>query len=264
MTVHRPTAYAVGAVVYLTAKLVHEGVGHGGACLATGSDLVAFSTAWANCETSTETAAVVVDVGGTFANLLAAALLWPFMGRPTDPIANYAVVLATGVNLLMGLGYMFADPLFGFGDWTDVFDVYGVGTGPRIGFGLVAGAAYVLLAMRWMKRATPIFGSADPKRRARTLLTEPYLVVGGVLMTAAAATSPYGPALAVTSALATLGGTSALAWLPFTLDGGVAPDRAVAILRAEAAAGKLLGSAVEVLAERQLWRGIAALGRTSG
>ena len=52
-------------------------------------------------------------------------------------------------------------------------------------------------------------------RRARLLCWLPYLAVGGGLMTISALFNSRGPMFAVTSALATLGGTAFLPWIVY-------------------------------------------------
>lgn len=224
--IDRLTVAAIGAVAFVGAKLAHEGLGHGGACWLTGNEFVGFSTAWAQCDRPEADvfSARAVDAAGTAANLATAALLWPVIGRARRAVDGYAVWLFAAVNGLMGMGYLFADPLFGFGDWTDVLDTFEAPTSVRVATGLAAGLVYVALAFALLSRARPLLGCTEPRRAARRLMLEPYLLMGGGLMSAAAATNDLGPTFVLTSALATLGGTSALAWLPATVDAGTAPD----------------------------------------
>jgi hypothetical protein len=218
----RATVLAVAAVEYLVAKLVHEGVGHGGACVFTGHTLVAFTTSWCDCDLpdGEVSARRIVKAAGTLANLVVgglavAALPW---ARRRSAATAYATWLTAAVNLLMGLGYVFSDALLGFGDWTAI-----LATLPAIpwlrwvlaagGAAAYVGVAFVLVALgRWH------WSGARARREARELMLLPYLVIGGGLMTLAALRNPLGPEYALTSALATLGGTSALAWLPATVD----------------------------------------------
>lgn len=205
-----PTVLAAALVAYLSAKILHEGVGHGLSCVAVGGDWQGVSTSWCICEGLEGTSRMFEKAAGTLANLLAGALA---LTRVRGAYW-YGVWIFAAVNLLMGAGYVMVDPIGGFGDWTAIlegapgwarFAVAGVGLGLYLG------------TIRLLLRAAHPFVGADPGR-LRPLTLVPWITVGGVVMTGAALFNQLGPKFGLTSALATIGGTSALAWMAELLD----------------------------------------------
>ena len=77
-TIHRPTLVAIALVSYVIADIVHEALGHGGACLLSGGKAVALSTVHFECSISTR----FISAAGTCANLIAGGLFWMFLNRP--------------------------------------------------------------------------------------------------------------------------------------------------------------------------------------
>ncbi len=66
------TIAAIAVVAAVIADLIHEGLGHGGMCLATGGQPLALSTVHFECSGDTR----LVAAGGTLANLIFGALFW--------------------------------------------------------------------------------------------------------------------------------------------------------------------------------------------
>src|SRR3989442_14938313 len=66
------TIVAVAIVAYVFASIIHEGVGHGGACLLTGGHPLALSTVHFECDGE----GGVVAAGGTIANLGSGVGFW--------------------------------------------------------------------------------------------------------------------------------------------------------------------------------------------
>jgi hypothetical protein len=213
------TVLAVSAVVYVTATLCHEGLGHGVACLIVGGKPEAISTSWFAWDRSgfAPWAVRAVAAGGTIANLLAGvvclALLYGL--SPRSGSWYYFLWLCSAVNLFMGGGYLMTSPLFGFGDWHEFVK----GLRPEVVWrislaaigALISGGVLLLL----VQLAEPLLGADLEERmwRARLLCWVPYLAAGGVLMTVSALFNSRGPIYAFSSALATLGGTAFLPWL---------------------------------------------------
>ena len=210
----RTTVLAIAMVAYLLAKIVHEGLGHGSLCLLTGGELVAVASAWCDCERAPDTSAWAlraIKAAGPLANLALGggallALRWVH-GRAAGA---YALWLIAAVNLFMGAGYMLTDPWFGFGDWTAFIEglerplLWKIGIS-SLGLLIVCGAIRALV---------PWLGAGEQRvRNGRVLALLPWGVVGGAVMTAVAMTNTYGPKYAFTSALATVWGTSFLAWM---------------------------------------------------
>ncbi|MBT3221076.1 MAG: hypothetical protein HN348_18500, partial [Proteobacteria bacterium] len=202
------TVLSIALVVYLLATLTHEGLGHGTACLLTGGDLVGVSTAWCDCDKSElgPWAVRVIKAAGCGANLLVGsgallALRWAGRGATA-----YFLWLLAAVNLFLVAGYLLVSPVFGFGDWAAFLE----GLPGIMGLPLIAGG--VVLAAATIHFLLPHLG---PNRVAagRTLALLPWAVVGGGVMSAAAMLNVHGVEYAFSSALATFGGTSFLAWM---------------------------------------------------
>lgn len=217
-----PTILAVGMIVYLVKNVLHEGVGHGGACVMVGCEPQALSSAWflgSGEEELSPWAQRAIKAGGTIANLAFAVLLLPLWRRlvargSSHGVAAYFVWLSIVCNLLSGGGYMMVDPIGGFGDWTEFLE--GLAPALPIRLAIIAsGLAISLAALAFGVRTIDAFIGPDERRhRGRWLCLGPY-AIGGTVVPLAALSNPGGPMFVLTSALATLGGTCWLVWLAF-------------------------------------------------
>lgn len=216
-----PTILAVGMVVYAVKNVLHEGVGHGGACVLVGCEPQGLSSAWflGSHELVSAWGVRAIKAGGTLANLGFAVALLPVWrsisrSRRTGGTLAYFVWLSIVTNLFVGGGYMMVDPIGGFGDWSAF--LAGLSPDLPIRIGIVAiGLAVSIAGLRFGARTIDAFlGSEDRRRSARWLCLGPY-AVGGLVYPLAAAWNPGGPIFVLTSALATLGGTAWLVWLAF-------------------------------------------------
>lgn len=118
------------------------------------------------------------------------------------------------ISFLQGTGYWLFSGLTNVGDWALLVADIEPRWPYRIALAVVGGAGYraaIGLSLRTLNQ----FVGGGPGRlaRARTLAMVPYLA-GGVLYLAAGALNPVSSRLVVVSAAAaSLGGTSALAWM---------------------------------------------------
>jgi hypothetical protein len=205
------TLSAIGVVAYVLATMLHEGAGHGGACLISGGTPLVVSTVHMECSVGTR----LVSAGGTIANFAAAALFFVIarVARRSQRI-HFFCWLSMTVNLLMATGYFLFSGVGGFGDWA----VFIEGLGPewllRLAL-VVVGALSYLVAVRFsLLELRPLIGSGKEERitRATRLMRPPYFA-GGVLACIAGAFNPAGWYLiALSAAASTFGGTSALVW----------------------------------------------------
>lgn len=214
--VDRLTLVSIAVAAYALANLIHEGLGHGGSCLALGGRLLAFSAVHAQCDVASGAASGVVMAAGTAANLLAGAGALLILRRWTSIAVSgsFFLWLFMTVSFLQGTGYWLFSGVANVGDWAQmVADVE-----PRWPYRLalaVAGAAGYRAAIGLSLRVlNPLVGGGPGRMaRARTLAMVPYLA-GGALYLAAGALNPVSPRLVVVSAAAaSLGGTSGLAWM---------------------------------------------------
>jgi hypothetical protein len=102
LTVDVWTIVAIATLAYVFANVIHEGIGHGGACVLTGGRPLALSTVHFECDNEGR----LVAAGGTIANLAAAVLCWTASRfvRGT-PHLRYFLWLSMTVNLLGAGGY---------------------------------------------------------------------------------------------------------------------------------------------------------------
>jgi len=206
------TVGAIGILAYMLGNVLHEGAGHGGACLLVGAKPLVLSSVHFECSLDRR----FVMAGGTLVNLLAGALFFA-LGRCTGrsyPRLKYFFWIAMTVNLFTGTGYFLFSGIGGIGDWGDFIQ----GLGPqwlwRIGLTIFGAATYLFAARISLLELRPLIGSNKEQRyrRAVRLSAIPYFA-GGILMCMAGALNPKGMILILISAAAsTFGGTSGLMW----------------------------------------------------
>jgi hypothetical protein len=222
-TVAMPDSFAVGAIAilaYMLGNVLHEGLGHGGACLLDGARPLVISSVHFECSQESR----LVMAGGTLVNFLAGGVFF-LLGRltgPRYPRWKYFLWICMTVNLYTATGYFLFSGIGGIGDWGDFIQ----GLGPqwlwRIGLTIFGAATYLLAARISLLELRPLIGSNKEQRyrRAVRLSVIPYFA-GGILMCIAGSLNPKGAILILISAAAsTFGGTSALMWTPQMLKSG--------------------------------------------
>jgi hypothetical protein len=206
------TVGLIALLAYMLGNVLHEGVGHGGACLLSGAQPLVLSSVHFECSVDTR----LVKAGGTLANFIAGALFF-FLGRIASgdyPRWKYFCWISMTVNLFTATGYFLFSGVGGFGDWAEFIR----GLSPqwiwRIGLVVFGAVTYFLAARLSLLELRPFIGT-DPEqryRRAVRLSAIPYFA-GGILMCFAGALNPRGMILILLSAAAsTFGGTSGLRW----------------------------------------------------
>ena len=245
------TVVAVAIVAYAVADVLHEGLGHGGACLLVGGRSLVQSTVHFDCDTHLlgSWAERVVAAGGTIVNLAAGTLMLGLLRRLRHAVSGevaWLLWLSMTVNLLSGTGYFLFSGVGGIGDWADFTRGLGPAWVTRIALSLLGAVTYwraVRLAVREL--APFVAGVGAARVRTANRLTVPAYLAGGVLSCVAGLLNPVGMVLvAISAAAASFGGTSGLAWMPQLLHS----DRP----------GAVLGEAISV--RRSLvWIGAAAV-----
>ena len=97
------TVGAIGILAYMLGNVLHEGLGHGGACVLIGAKPLVISSVHFECSSDSR----LVFAGGTAINLLAGALFFA-LGRltvPAYPRLKYFSWIAMTLNLYTGTGY---------------------------------------------------------------------------------------------------------------------------------------------------------------
>jgi len=169
-----PTLMALGVVAYVGETLLHEAVGHGGMCLASGYRVTAIAPLWMHCSTTT----ALVNLMGPGANLIGAVVygLILRLAPPRSDTLRLFVWLGFAFNGLVAAGYMGVGGLTGFGDWPVVL----AGVAPlwlaRVGLVVVGVGLYIVvlrLAGGLLSRAAVRGALTD--RRLRRLVLSPTL-----------------------------------------------------------------------------------------
>ena len=220
---YKLTIVAIAIVAYMFGNVVHEAVGHGGACLLSGGRPISVSSVSMECSADTR----LVTAGGTIMNVVAAAFFF-VLGRVVgrgSPRLKYFCWISMTVNLFTAAGYFMFSGIGGFGDWA----VFIRGLGPqwawRIGMTIFGAVAYMAAAFLSLLELRPLIGSDKTLRFARAveLSKLPYFA-GGILACIAGSLNPAGwILLALSAAASTFGGTSGLLWMMEWLKGDRIP-----------------------------------------
>jgi hypothetical protein len=227
--IDRLTVAAIAIVAYAFANLLHEGLGHGGACLAVGCAPRVLSSMHFDGDDAglSRAAKNFIEAGGTLANLLAAFLSFAWFrryDRAGGPARYFAWLFGT-VNLLHATGYLLFSGVGNIGDWAEVVRGLEPAWAWRIAMAAIGGVTYWLVVRFALVKMAPFIGGESPERyqRGLTLMLVPYFT-GAVLYLVAGALNPVGLELvAISAAAASLGGTSGLAWGPQLLRGDSIP-----------------------------------------
>ena len=212
---------AIAIVAYALSNLVHEGLGHGGACLVVGGRPEELTAVFFDGDLTglPPSASRVVAAGGSIANLIAAGVAW-VAGRslPADwGRARHFAWLLLAVNLLQAFGYLLFSGIGGIGDWAVVVRGLEPAAVWRIGLAVAGAWLYFIAAPRLLMPWLEPFLPTDPQSRVarvRTLTVLPYLV-GGATFVVAGVLNPRGWIFVlISAAAASFGGTSLLAWYP--------------------------------------------------
>jgi len=197
----------------MLSNVLHEGLGHGGACLLTGGRPLVLSTVHFECSADT----LLVIAGGTLANLAAGCLFWGLLrlARHASVRLRFFLWLTMTINLFEGGGYFLFSGVANIGDWSMFTQGFRPAWAWRVGLTVVGIVSYALFVWFALLELRPLIGSdaVERQRRAKRLLIPPYLA-GGILSCIAGMLNPVGMVLvAISAAAASFGGTSGLAWM---------------------------------------------------
>jgi hypothetical protein len=114
-----PTLMAAGALAYMAETLLHEAVGHGGVCVASGLRFTMLAPLWMRCSDSP----LLLVAAGPAMNVLAACAFAAalVLGPVRRPLTALLLWLGFTFNALVACGYLAVGALAGFGDWPVVF-----------------------------------------------------------------------------------------------------------------------------------------------
>ncbi len=213
------TIAAVAIVATVITDVIHEGLGHGGMCLATGGHPQVLSTVFFQCSAEPR----LVAAGGTLANLIFGAL---FLGaaRAVKQSSSwrYFFWLLMTFNLFDAGGYFLFSGIGNIGDWAAVVAGWQPAWAWRIALIALGTVTYFFLFVPLcLRELLPFVGTnAEIRvRHARQFALIPYLTCG-ILSCVAGALNPVGPLLIlISAAAASFGGKSGLAWMWMLLRG---------------------------------------------
>ncbi|MEO8215712.1 MAG: hypothetical protein ABI718_01375 [Acidobacteriota bacterium] len=212
------TVVAIGVVAYALANILHESVGHGGACIALGGRPQVVSSVHFECgeEQISDAARRMVSAAGTIVNFLAAAVSLLAMKRQGlhRPHLAWFLWLFTTINLLMGAGYFLFSGIGNIGDWSSVFSGLLPAWVWRPLLALIGAALYFYFARLSARRLIVLVGSGEAAVPRAKSFAVPVYIAGGLLYCISGLFNPVGPVLiAISAAAASFGGTSGLLWL---------------------------------------------------
>jgi hypothetical protein len=217
------TVCAISLLAGMLANVVHEGLGHAGTALLTGTQSGVLTTvAW-----SSNVDSRLVAAGGTLANLVAALLFWiaSRVAKRASVPWRFFVLISLAFNLFTGTGYFFFSGITNFGDWAAV--IAGL---PRqwlwrtllIMAGIASYFAAVLVVGSGLVRYVGVPRNEAPRLRKLTFI--PY--ISAVLLACAGGLlNPLGIQLVWQSALpGTAGADCGLLWLRYYIPKKAVPE----------------------------------------
>jgi hypothetical protein len=206
------TIIAIAVVAIVVADVLHEGAGHGGACLLTGGHALALSTVHFDCDNDGR----LVAAGGTIVNFIAGLIFWLASRRATRSThLRYFLWLSMTLNFFAAGGYFLFSGVGNIGDWADVIAGFQPAWLWRTGLTLVGVGSYGLFMWISLLEMRPFLPKTGPERwkRARKLSLVSYFT-DGILACIAGLFNPVGMILvAISAAAASFGGASGLYWM---------------------------------------------------
>lgn len=206
------TIIAISITAFAIANLLHEGLGHGGACVLTGGHARVISSVHFECDHDTR----FIAAAGTLVNFFAGFVSWITLRvvNPSRPHLRYFLWLLMTINLLQGSGYFLFSGIGNIGDWAYVIHDLPPAWLWRAGLTVLGMVSYPLLVWFSLLELRPFLGEHDWRHGgAKDLTLIPYFT-GGILYTVAGMFNPVGVILVgVSAAAASFGGTSGMAWM---------------------------------------------------
>lgn len=219
------TCAAIGAVAYCLSNLVHEGLGHGGACLLAHCRPLQLNAIFFDHQPGPAGSPVerVIAAAGSITNLAVglAAFAWLRLRPSASGSGRLFLWLLVAVNLTMAFGYLMFSGIGGVGDWAVVTQGLSPAWLVRLGLAACGALLYFGLLPRLVSpELAPLLAGGGSRSRALALLVRRPYLMGGAVFVAAGLLNPYGMELVLISAVAaSFGGTSLLAWNRFDAGG---------------------------------------------
>ena len=219
------TVISIAVIASAITDVLHEAVGHGGACVVSGLHPLALSTVHFECSIDSR----IVSAGGTLVNLTAGIIFFLAARTTRTQRLRFFFWLLMTFNLLSAGGYFLFSGIGNIGDWTAVIAGFHPAWAWRVGLTLLGVITYPIFAWISLRELQPLLSPDQPTRlrRARRYLFIPYFT-GGILQTVAGLFNPVGMILVAISAMAaSFGGSSGLLWMGSLLRGNFIPPPTV-------------------------------------
>ncbi len=217
------TILAVGIISFVINNVLHEGLGHGGACLLVGGTPLALSSAHFDCNMAAVSDAGIrfIAAAGTLVNFLFVFIFWlAFKNlKVKSPIGRYFLWFIMSGSYFVAAGYPLFSGVIGVGDWIDVVNGWQPVWLWRLLLSMIGLVLYVYGIWFALRELKTLIGSNPTERPARAfrLTLFPYLA-GAIASSLGAWFNPNGAFVIFTSAAAAFGGYSAFAWMSQMLD----------------------------------------------
>lgn len=135
------TIAAIGLLAYLSADVAHHALGHGGACIALGGQIVSLSSIYVHCTVR----GALMDLAGPFANLalgLLALMAVRFSGNASSSVRLFYVLVAA-FNLFWFEMQLVFSAATRTDDWAWPLQHYAIGEAVRYALIAVGALAYL-------------------------------------------------------------------------------------------------------------------------
>ena len=218
------TVIGLAATAYVVTTLLHEGLGHGGACVAVGGKPVAWAAYYFVCNTEglPDWAFRAVAAAGNTVNLVVAFIAALILnGRLKDPQTprgpgTVFLWLMFCLNAFTWAGYFLFSGVSGVGDWGIDKDAVLYGLDHQLMWRAVmavfGGVTYFLLGRAAGGMMGRLIGGDNVRQTARNLAWTAYFT-GGILAILIGLMNPIGFIIVLVSSMASsLGGTSGFMW----------------------------------------------------
>ena len=210
---------AVSALAFIASNVLHEGLGHGGACLLVGGKPLSLTAVYFDNDSAglSDLQSRFIAAGGPIVNLITglAGLIALRGMRGVPGPGRYLMWLITTLGLFMATGYLLFSGVGGIGDLAIVTKGLQPAWLWRVLLALAGAALYLLSAIVAAAEFGRIAGPPSEAlvARASRIALVSYLT-GAVVICAAGILNPQGFIFVLISAVAsTLGGASGLLWM---------------------------------------------------
>ncbi len=213
------TVIAITLVATPITDLLHELVGHGGACVLSGFHPLVVSTVHFECSMDSR----FVSAAGTLVNLVAGTIFLLIARKIRSPRLRLLFWLMMTFNFLDAGGYFMFSGMANIGDWAAVIQGLEPAWAWHVTLTVIGIMLYLYFVRLSLVELQPLLSPDQHERlrRARRLLLVPYFT-HGVLMTIAGLFNPVGMILVAISAMAaSFGGCSGMLWMGMWLRGNL-------------------------------------------